>query len=65
MFTVQRAVTGIEEQIANVRLADRGQSDEAAANGGSVKSRRLGVRRNTWTGLCRKSEARSVFERTE
>jgi Cdc6-like AAA superfamily ATPase len=25
----------------------------------------LGVRRNTWTGLCHKSEARSVFERTE
>jgi len=33
-------------------------------------SRRLnidppGVRRKTWTGLCRKSKARSVFERTE
>ena len=24
-----------------------------------------GVRRKSWTGLCRKSEARSVFERTE
>ena len=24
-----------------------------------------GVRRNSWTGLCRKSEARSIFARTE